>query len=81
MMTLRLLPASEFLRSAHREPHSRAGARDRKTAVGPGPAAAGGAEPLPNGLSEVSRRIRTKGVPSRVNTAAKATISFKAFLQ
>ena len=42
--------------SAHRQPRSRAGARDRKTAAGPGAAAAGRAEPLPDGVPALPRR-------------------------
>jgi serine/threonine protein kinase len=52
-------------RSAHRQSRSRAGVRDRKTAAGPGPAAAGRTEPLPDGIPALPRRIRTEGAPAR----------------
>jgi serine/threonine protein kinase len=52
-------------RSAYRQPRSRAGACDRKTATGSGAAAAGRAEPLSNGFPAVSRRIRAEGAPAR----------------
>ena len=52
-------------RSAHREPRPRAGARDREAAAGRGPAAAGRAEPLPDGVPALPRRIRAAGAPAR----------------
>ena len=51
--------------SAHRQPRSRAGARDRETAAGRGPAAAGRAEPLPDGVPALPRRVRAQGAPAR----------------
>ena len=50
---------------AHRQPRSRAGARHRETAAGPGPAAAGRAEPLPDGVPALPRRVRAAGAPAR----------------
>ena len=50
---------------AHRQPRSRAGARDRETAAGRGPAAAGRAEPLPDGVPALPRRVRAQGAPAR----------------
>ena len=51
-------------RPAHRQPRPRAGARDRQTAAGPGTAAAGRAEPLPDGVPALPRRLRAAGAPA-----------------
>ena len=51
--------------SAHGQPRSRAGARDRETAARSGPAAAGRAEPLPDGVPAFPRRVRAQGASAR----------------
>ena len=51
--------------SAHRQPRSRAGARDRETTTGRGPAAAGRAQPLPDGVPALPQRVRAQGAPAR----------------
>ena len=47
--------------AAHRQPRARAGARDRKTAASAGAAAAGFAEPFPDGVPAVPRGVRQSG--------------------
>ena len=44
-------------RSDHRQPRSRAGTRDRNTVAGPGTAAPGCEEPLPDGFPTLPRRV------------------------
>jgi serine/threonine protein kinase len=51
--------------SAHGQPRSRVGALDRETAPGRGPAAAGRAKPVPDGVPALPQGVRAQGAPAR----------------